>query len=45
MSMHRADDELRHHYCCKKQPKRSSYTRAVGIFVQAKQNFMIKKKN
>lgn len=42
--LHRADAELRHHRGCAKQPKRYSYTQAVGTFVQAKQNFMIKKK-
>lgn len=33
--MHRADSELGHHFSCEKHPKRSSYTQAVGIFVQA----------
>lgn len=41
--VHRADAELKHHCSCEKQPRRSSYTQAVGIFVQAKQNLIIKK--
>lgn len=42
--VHRADAELKHHYSHEKQPKRSSYTQALGIFVQTKQNFVTKKK-
>lgn len=40
--MHRADAELMHHCGCEKQPKRSSFTQATGIFAWAKQNLVEK---
>lgn len=41
--MHRADAELTHDCSCEKQPERSSFTQAAGIFAWVKQNFVEKK--